>query len=562
MTALPRQINLNLNLIWHGLLRKISACRVVFSKLLLICLLLLIFPMLVVNAKTNTPSAGAAVLTTNSAANHVATPVSAPVLNVSDKNLPVLTLTDAVALTLRGNPMLMSAKLKRIADKYMLMLQHYAFQPQPRLIVDYNYERETNAGQKTSGRALDVTPEVDWKSHYGTMVKASYIGAYEYNNPGDQNPFGRATFVPGVALSITQPLLNGFGRAVVDAALNNAKDNEIINKLDFKQSVADAITSVVSIYLNLIQTVQELEAQKSQLQDNLDNLADANLRIKAGKLAPSDRIDFQSSVASSRVAIQNAENAVYTAKIALLNAIGLSEHTQFRLPKDLSGELSNDEHILADDSIFLNVDKSQAYALQHNTPYQTAVITLRLAARTLMVNRNARLPNLDFTVDQTANGEGFFQDRLVNFKKVLPDLGVSGTTTVSLRFTKLFDDVVAESAVVQAKVALQQANIALREQRRLLYANISNEIFTIHNQKAAVDLAQHAVELQQKNLEIANKKYRAGLVTSYNIDLVQQTLLTARTNLISARIRYLTNLATFAREINSTADIWNINIRY
>ncbi len=49
-----------------------------------------------------------------------------------------------------------------------------------------------------------------------------------------------------------QPLLRGFGPAVVQAALNNAVDSETIAKLNVENALRTTITAVINAYLDVV----------------------------------------------------------------------------------------------------------------------------------------------------------------------------------------------------------------------------------------------------------------------------------------------------------------------
>ncbi len=46
----------------------------------------------------------------------------------------------------------------------------------------------------------------------------------------------------GLSLQIMQPLMRGFGKAVVEASLNNAKDSEVISRLNIEGTLRTTVT--------------------------------------------------------------------------------------------------------------------------------------------------------------------------------------------------------------------------------------------------------------------------------------------------------------------------------
>lgn len=104
---------------------------------------------------------------------------------------------------------------------------------------------------------LLASPEFNLKTKLGTEANLSIN-----NNVNENNNYN-----PVLNFSLTQPLLRGFGKAVNEAALLDAKDNEWLNKLNLQQSVADQITQVIVAYRMLILSGNNLQNQRLQLKE-------------------------------------------------------------------------------------------------------------------------------------------------------------------------------------------------------------------------------------------------------------------------------------------------------
>ena len=99
----------------------------------------------------------------------------------------VMSISDAVMLSLRNNSAIRQSEIQRIADKFALTDAEHQFQPKYTLKGSAQWERSVAAGAPAS-RTLTygVTPSASLENHYGTKYELdstneSTNGVY---NPG------------------------------------------------------------------------------------------------------------------------------------------------------------------------------------------------------------------------------------------------------------------------------------------------------------------------------------------------------------------------------------------
>ena len=160
---------------------------------------------------------------TSFAAGHALVQLPKPKQMVSTP-LP-LTLHDAILLALSRNPSIRSSELGRISEKYALVAAYNEFEPQYSLKSDATFSDNDKA-------TYSVTPTIKWKSPVGTSVDLGYTQQF-INSPGH-----------ALTLTVTQPLLQGFGRDVTESGLLDSIDAERNNRIAFE---ADIITDVIGV---------------------------------------------------------------------------------------------------------------------------------------------------------------------------------------------------------------------------------------------------------------------------------------------------------------------------
>ncbi len=483
----------------------------------------------------------------NTTSTHYPKTLAGQQVTTSPQHPMVLTLTDAIALAMRHNLTLKSDKLERIVQKYNLIVEEYNFDPQLSLQGSYTYNRSVSDRIPTGSRQAALSPTLNWLSHYGTQVELTQDNSYTYERASHFDPFSKGTSAHGMTTKITQELLRGFGRDVVDASLNDAKDNERINRLQFSASATTTITGVIGNYLSLIRSQQQLEIDLRSLKRYEKMIEVDKMKIKAGRLAASDLIDLQSTLTSTKVTIERDKNSIDSAKRILLNSIGLESNVPFQLP-DIDTELAQDRKILSGNGKIMDRQSSFHYALQHNVDYQVAGITILSARRNVKVAKNNELPDLSFAIDHSFD--------FGNGSKLWTDNDISATLT----YDQPINDVSRKATTVSAQVALQQAIITLKQARRDLYNTIHNDLDAIDSLKKQIVLGQQAVVLQKRNYTVARLKYNHGLISNYSLTDVTQRLLTDETSLVNDRIAYLETLAGFAQDMNMSLQLWHIQI--
>lgn len=461
--------------------------------------------------------------------------------NAHKKTAYKLTLRDAILLALRYNPNIQNAELDRIVQHYQLRLAHNEFELQYALAASGTIQKSTynGIGSDTS-RSFLASPEANLKTKLGTQASLSID-----NNVGANNNYN-----PVLNLTVTQPLLRGFGRTANEAALLDAKDNEWLNKLSLQQSVVDQITQVITSYRNLILSANNLQNQRLQLKEAQKSYDINEKKIKAGQLPPTGNIQQSYQIESLSLMVEQGENDFNTSSQELLQSIGLDPEMHLSIPSDVTLK-----KIMVPD-----LKKSIAIALEHNVSYLGQKMALRANERAYKVAKNQQLWQLDVA--------GTIQSATVNDPANLNN-GLNGiyngnNTTEAARVTLTIPlhDINRRSQLINAKIRLEKDRINLIAVRRALITNVTNTIHTIESLAKRYELAQKQVRLAEQSYALEKKKQQAGIASALDVNNTQNQLLQAQSGLIGAKIAYLNQLAALQRILGTTLQHWDIKLRY
>jgi len=451
-----------------------------------------------------------------------------------------LTLREAILLALRYNPNIQNAELDRVIQRYQLRLAHNEFELQYALAGSANFEKNRYSGVGSSiTKTYVATPELGLKTKLGTSFSLRMN-----NNVGLYNSYN-----PEISISLTQPLLRGFGTAVNEAELLNAIDNEVVNQLNLRQSVINQITQVINAYRALINSGNNLKNQKRQLKEAKRSFEINEKKIAAGQLEPTGNIQQSYQIESLSLMVEQAENDFKTAAQNLLQTIGLDPQLRLSVPSNVKVK-----HIVIPD-----LKHSIEIALEHNTNYIAQKLAYKADQRAYLVARNEQLWKLDLSAN-LQTGKLTDVDGNQGFNRIYNGSNMNQNASLTLKIP--LNDLGRRSKLINAKLKLEKDRINLLAMKRALITDVTNLINSIESQAKRIRLAEKQVKLAEQSYVLQKKRREAGISTALDVNNTQNQLIQAQSGLIAAKITYLNQLSSLKQLQGTTLDYWNIKLRY
>ena len=106
-----------------------------------------------------------------------------------------------------------------------------------------------------------------------------------------------------------QPLIRGFGRPIVEAALQSARENVTISHLHMEETLRTTVTNVINDYLSVVSAEKTLEIDQNDLTRSKKSVEQTKLFIKAGRKAGVELVTVEAAVANTQAKIENDQNA-------------------------------------------------------------------------------------------------------------------------------------------------------------------------------------------------------------------------------------------------------------
>lgn len=458
-----------------------------------------------------------------------------------------LSLDEAIMLAVRENPNVQQVQLSHVLSKYSLDLAHWKFKPH------YSF-----TATKTTSRDYSVTDEGYVSANEtGADLGASLLTGYGTEIKLTSHNVRNKTFNPGLTLTVSQPLMRGFGRPIVEAELYNAIDDEKISRLNVESQLQNTVTQVINAYLDVVSAQKNLEVDQNALKRAEDSVKQTKLFIKAGRKAGVELVAVEADVANAETRIEADKNNLTQSRYALLSEIGLNPETKIELSNLDVPALIKKYHIPV-------LEQAKKIILENDIQYQIDQITIKGSKKRalLQAEDNTRWELNLVASASTGSGTGGGTDDEENTGINSLINGVNQSNSVSLELKIPIDDRASKNAVVSARIALREADIALQQEKWKKETSAITNWNNIYSAKRSLILSEHAEMLQNKSWEISFQKYSHGLIDSLELQSAQQQLKNSQQDYNSAQINYLKTLVNFDQLMGNTLKTWNIEVRY
>lgn len=446
-----------------------------------------------------------------------------------------LTLIDLIDLTLAGNRTLQNSLLGRIVQRQELREAEQAFDPRLTPTLEASVTRRLSSD---GPEVIDpITGEILFRDSVVRRESRALLEAAVNTRQGTAIRVGVDPINGDRLLNVqvTQPLLRGFGTAVNEAPVNQARLAETVNQLELQTTVIDLITQSTLGYTSLINAQTQVDIQSQALERRRQQLEILRALVAAGRRAEIDLFDTERSVADAERSLVEAQNALNQANNDLLNLIGTDQNLRFEASPE-------------------TVDRLFGEALARVSGYdRDQLVTTALAQRPDY--RQAQLVRQQLELGQIlANDALRWQVNAVAGSNV----GDLSTTTLGLVATRTFDEPQLETNRVRSQISLQQQDNTLAQQQEQIRNDVAARLADVQATRLQVEAAERATLSARRQLDADQEQFRLGRgeVSLFEIINREEALVAAQTNELEARVAFLNSIAELERTVGITLDRW------
>lgn len=406
-------------------------------------------------------------------------------------------------------------------------------------------------------------------TNFGLSGSMSFSSQYQKVNSAffSLNPYTSAN----LDVSLTQNLLNGFGRAVNTRNILVQKNNLRVTDLQFKQQVMTTVSAGLNLYWDIVSFDQEVKSRQ-QAVATAQQLFDNNKRqVQIGTLA--------------EIEVTRAQAQLYAAKQDLLIAQTnqLQQETILKNVLSRAGvgtvDLAN-VHIVPLDQIVIPaqdevkpLEALVAEALSARIEIETDRINLESNRTNLAGVKSSLKPSLQAFAQATNNGlsgdatafalaqggipvfAGGFGSALAQiFRRNYPNYSAGFSLNIPLR------NRAAQADYVTSMLEIRQSELNLQKQINQVRVDVQNAVIGLQQARVRYEAAVEARKLSQATFEGDQKKYDLGASTPYQVVQDQRDLANAQSSEVQAMANYSHARIALEQAIGSTLDVNHISL--
>lgn len=461
----------------------------------------------------------------------------------------VLNLDDAIRLALENNQRIKVSAFGPQIARANVLAAYGRFDPA--FTFDRSYGEVETPGTivpptvrpltQTDNYSLTLDGVMPWGLSYS-------IGTTAINARGTSTLFADnyATFG---GVTVTQPLLRGFGFGANLADLRIAKANRGISDWQHSQTVIDTVTNVIVAYNNLQESRAGVRiAQLSR--DLAAQLLDENeKRHRVGSISDADVTQARARVANREESILIAERSVHDQENRLRLLIG---ETKFPLngPTLATVELAPATDIGVD----IATDLKVAYDLRPD--YQAARLGVTISRATSASAQNQLLPQLDFVGSYGYGGldPNFSTARAQIRHEDARAYSIGMVVRVPLTFAE------GRGRARAARLTLRQSEADLARLELDIALSVTAAAGQIETTKQRVAATRLAFDLQQQTLNDEQKKLKAGTSSTFFVLQEQEILAFAQSSYAHALADQRRAIANYDRETGRSLERYHLTL--
>ncbi len=409
----------------------------------------------------------------------------------------------------------------------------------------------------------------------GTAINFNFNGNNQNTNSlrNEINPF----ITSNAALTVTQPLLQGFGINLNRRFIRIANNERRISGLVFRQQAIETVAGVIRLYYDLVALLEDVRVRR-QAVALAEKLYGDNLRqVEAGTMAPIELVRARAQIAASRQDLANSEGFAREQQLILKTVISRTGTAspairdanliptdpipappatpQIRPIQDLITEaLKNRADLDAASLQLVNAGISLEGARNLALPALNVVGILQNNGLAGQLNPNAVLTGVQFVPPPPFFIGGFGSSFLQVLRRNFPTYGIGLQLTLPLR------NRVAQAEAIRGELEQRQAEIRRQQLENQVRLEVEDAVIGLERSQAAYEAAVLTRQLQEQSLAAEQKRYAVGLSTTFLVIQYQNFLAQAQSTEVAARGAWAKARTALDRAVGVTLEANGVSV--
>jgi outer membrane protein len=459
-----------------------------------------------------------------------------------------LQLDDAIRLALEHNQRVKVSAFSRDIARANVLAAYGAFDPA--LTFNRSYS-ETNLPVSVSPLVTQLTQTDDYSlSLDGAMPWGlTYsLGATANNQRGTFNRFTDSYITFG-GVSVTQPLLRGFGFGANLASLRIARANRGISDWQHRQTVIDIVTGVILTYNNLVQARDNLRIARLSRELAAQLLDQNEKRNRVGALSDADVIQARARVADREESILFAERSARDVENRLRELIGETVYSNTAPELDLAPLVP-----AAEIAVNAGEDLKRAYDLRPD--YQAARLGISIQRANTAAAQNQLLPRVDFVGSYGYNG--IDRDFAASRAQVRNEDARAYSAGVVVRVPLTFAE--GRGRARAAKLGLRQSEADLQRLEQDIAVSVAAAAGQLDTTRQRVSVTRTALDLAKQALDAEEKRLKAGASSTFLVLQLQEQRSAVENGYYAALADQRRAIASYEHELGTTLESHHLTL--
>lgn len=324
-------------------------------------------------------------------------------------------------------------------------------------------------------------------------------------------------------VSITQPLMRGFGQRIVREPLTQAERTVVYRVREFERFRRSFAVDVINRYIQLLRTADQVKNQLVNT-ENLTVLRERNEALaKAGRQSDIQTDQARQDELRSKNSLIQAQERFGTALDDFKLFLGLPIEVPFEL---VPSELYD---LVIDESLEVDEGRAVATALAQRLDYMTALDQLVDSERRLNIAADALRSRITVSASasaQSSDGKPFQYSK--------DDLSWTLRADIDLPIQLIAE----RNNYREALITVERARRTAEQLADEVTADLRAALRQAATRRQSVGIQERAVALNERRVESATLSLQAGRASTRDILESQQALVDARNNLTTSRVDY------------------------
>ena len=380
------------------------------------------------------------------------------------------------------------------------------------------------------------------------------------------NPFVASSF----GLTVTQPLLQGFGASLNKRYIRIARNSQKVSDLVFRQQVIDTVSGIARLYTDLVSLNEDVKVKQEALRLAERLYEDNKTQVEQGTQAPIEVARANAAVAVSRQALITAQGLVRQQELIVKTAItrgGLAD------PRLLEAHIiPTDELAVSDQEAVQSLPDLVSEALRNRPDLAGAGLQVDNSEISLKGSLNALKPQLDLVGTVQNSGLAGDLNSLAGTPAGAVSTGGYGTALEQLfrrnypsyggglRLTLPLRNRVAQADAVRDELQLRQAQVRRQQLRDQVRLEVADAEESLRQARAAYDAAVEARRLQEQSVNVEGQTFAVGLSTNLTVIQYQNYLAQARSTEVASKGAYIKAKLALERATGTTLESHHVAI--